>query len=77
MGCFCIRFSHDGKTLAAACAGKNGYPIVCKFKICFGFFSYNSCSLKLKDERCIFKLLFLEVLFYNCVLQIVLCIKEH
>ncbi|KAM9656485.1 jouberin isoform 3-T6 [Morphnus guianensis] len=28
MGCFCIRFSHDGKTLAAACAGKNGYPIV-------------------------------------------------
>uniref|UniRef100_A0A8B9MTG9 Jouberin n=1 Tax=Accipiter nisus TaxID=211598 RepID=A0A8B9MTG9_9AVES len=28
MGSFCIRFSHDGKTLAAACAGKNGYPIV-------------------------------------------------
>ncbi|NWH57786.1 AHI1 protein, partial [Geococcyx californianus] len=28
MGCFCIRFSHDGKILAAACAGKNGYPIV-------------------------------------------------
>ncbi|KAM8810364.1 jouberin [Eudromia elegans] len=28
MGCFCIRFSHDGKTLAAACAGRNGYPIV-------------------------------------------------
>uniref|UniRef100_A0A8C3J1M0 Jouberin n=1 Tax=Calidris pygmaea TaxID=425635 RepID=A0A8C3J1M0_9CHAR len=28
MGCFCIRFSHDGKTLAAACAGKNGYPIL-------------------------------------------------
>ncbi|XP_065589368.1 jouberin isoform X2 [Cyrtonyx montezumae] len=27
MGCFCIRFSHDGRTLAAACAGKNGYPI--------------------------------------------------
>ncbi|NXI34604.1 AHI1 protein, partial [Galbula dea] len=27
-GCFCIRFSHDGKTLAAACAGRNGYPIV-------------------------------------------------
>ncbi|EOB05364.1 Jouberin, partial [Anas platyrhynchos] len=27
MGCFCIRFSHDGKTLAAACAGRNGYPI--------------------------------------------------
>ncbi|NXO03525.1 AHI1 protein, partial [Rhinopomastus cyanomelas] len=28
MGCFCIRFSHDGKTLAAACVGNNGYPIV-------------------------------------------------
>ncbi|NXM02860.1 AHI1 protein, partial [Tyrannus savana] len=28
MGCFCVRFSHDGKTLAAACAGRNGYPIV-------------------------------------------------
>ncbi|XP_010190112.1 PREDICTED: jouberin, partial [Mesitornis unicolor] len=28
MGCFCIRFSHDGKMLAAACAGRNGYPIV-------------------------------------------------
>ncbi|XP_015713922.1 jouberin isoform X2 [Coturnix japonica] len=27
MGCFCIRFSRDGRTLAAACAGKNGYPI--------------------------------------------------
>ncbi|KFU90772.1 Jouberin, partial [Chaetura pelagica] len=27
-GCFCVRFSHDGKTLAAACAGRNGYPIV-------------------------------------------------
>ncbi|NXN17765.1 AHI1 protein, partial [Indicator maculatus] len=28
MGCFCIRFSRDGKTLAAACAGRNGYPII-------------------------------------------------
>ncbi|NXG04076.1 AHI1 protein, partial [Sakesphorus luctuosus] len=28
LGCFCVRFSHDGKTLAAACAGRNGYPIV-------------------------------------------------
>ncbi|NXY43457.1 AHI1 protein, partial [Ceuthmochares aereus] len=28
MGCFCIRFSNDGKILAAACAGRNGYPIV-------------------------------------------------
>ncbi|NXP43574.1 AHI1 protein, partial [Heliornis fulica] len=28
MGCFCIRFSHDGKILAAACAGRNGYPVV-------------------------------------------------
>ncbi|NWH30654.1 AHI1 protein, partial [Chloropsis hardwickii] len=28
MGCFCIRFSHDGRTLAAACAGRNGYPVV-------------------------------------------------
>ncbi|KAM6126907.1 LOW QUALITY PROTEIN: jouberin [Pterocles gutturalis] len=28
MGCFCVGFSHDGKTLAAACAGRNGYPIV-------------------------------------------------
>ncbi|NXC42612.1 AHI1 protein, partial [Penelope pileata] len=27
MGCFCIRFSHDGRTLAAACAGRNGYPV--------------------------------------------------
>ncbi|NXX90643.1 AHI1 protein, partial [Centropus bengalensis] len=28
MGCFCIRFSPDGKILAAACAGRNGYPII-------------------------------------------------
>ncbi|XP_074436762.1 jouberin isoform X2 [Larus michahellis] len=28
MGCLCICFSHDGKTLAAACAGRNGYPIL-------------------------------------------------
>ncbi|NXJ67908.1 AHI1 protein, partial [Rostratula benghalensis] len=28
LGCFCIRFSRDGKTLAAACAGRNGYPIL-------------------------------------------------
>ncbi|KAM9563872.1 jouberin isoform 1-T3 [Guaruba guarouba] len=28
LGCFCIRFSHDGKMLAAACAGRNGYPII-------------------------------------------------
>ncbi|NXC30400.1 AHI1 protein, partial [Campylorhamphus procurvoides] len=28
MGCFCLQFSHDGKMLAAACAGRNGYPIV-------------------------------------------------
>nr|XP_042704118.1 jouberin isoform X4 [Chrysemys picta bellii] len=28
MGCFCIRFSQDGKTLAAACAGRDGYPII-------------------------------------------------
>ncbi|XP_053918487.1 jouberin isoform X2 [Cuculus canorus] len=28
MGCLCVRFSHDGKILAAACAGRNGYPIV-------------------------------------------------
>ncbi|NWW70902.1 AHI1 protein, partial [Climacteris rufus] len=28
LGCFCVRFSHDGRTLAAACAGRNGYPIV-------------------------------------------------
>ncbi|KAM7060840.1 jouberin isoform 1-T2 [Acridotheres tristis] len=27
MGCFCVRFSHDGRTLAAACAGRNGYPV--------------------------------------------------
>ncbi|NWI49610.1 AHI1 protein, partial [Calyptomena viridis] len=27
MGCFCVRFSHDGRKLAAACAGRNGYPI--------------------------------------------------
>ncbi|XP_030909930.2 jouberin isoform X2 [Melopsittacus undulatus] len=28
LGCFSIRFSHDGKMLAAACAGRNGYPII-------------------------------------------------
>lgn len=59
MGCFCIRFSHDGKKLAAACAGNNGYPIVCKFKICFlwvFFFPYYSYNFKLKGKRCIFKL---------------------
>ncbi|XP_066467319.1 jouberin [Tiliqua scincoides] len=28
MGCFCIRFSEDGRTLAAGCAGRDGYPIV-------------------------------------------------
>ncbi|NWX89310.1 AHI1 protein, partial [Nothoprocta pentlandii] len=28
MGCFCIRFAPDGRTLAAACAGRNGYPII-------------------------------------------------
>ncbi|XP_043943044.1 jouberin [Protopterus annectens] len=28
MGCFCICFSHDGRTLAAACADKDGNPIL-------------------------------------------------
>ncbi|XP_042329923.1 jouberin [Sceloporus undulatus] len=28
MGCFCIRFSEDGRTLAAGCAERNGYPIL-------------------------------------------------
>ncbi|XP_044279935.1 jouberin isoform X1 [Varanus komodoensis] len=28
MGCFCIRFSEDGRTLAAGCAGRDGYPII-------------------------------------------------
>ncbi|ETE58168.1 Jouberin, partial [Ophiophagus hannah] len=28
MGCFCIRFSEDGRTLAAGCAGRDGYPVV-------------------------------------------------
>lgn len=46
MGCFCIRFSHDGKTLAAACAGRNGYPIACKLI----FFPYNRISLALKEK---------------------------
>ncbi|XP_029452474.1 LOW QUALITY PROTEIN: jouberin [Rhinatrema bivittatum] len=27
MGCFCVDFSHDGRTLAAACADRDGYPI--------------------------------------------------
>ncbi|KAL8186549.1 UNVERIFIED_CONTAM: hypothetical protein K2H54_073924, partial [Gekko kuhli] len=27
-GCFCIRFSEDGRTLAAACAGRDGYPVI-------------------------------------------------
>ncbi|XP_060095853.1 jouberin [Heteronotia binoei] len=27
-GCFCIRFSEDGQTLAAACAGRDGYPVI-------------------------------------------------
>ncbi|XP_061479908.1 jouberin isoform X2 [Rhineura floridana] len=28
MGCFCIHFSEDGRTLAAGCAGRDGYPII-------------------------------------------------
>ncbi|XP_025024057.1 jouberin isoform X2 [Python bivittatus] len=28
MGCFCICFSKDGRTLAAGCAGRDGYPVV-------------------------------------------------
>ncbi|XP_008112735.2 jouberin isoform X1 [Anolis carolinensis] len=28
MGCFCVRFSEDGRTLAAGCAGRDGYPIL-------------------------------------------------
>ncbi|KAH0622323.1 hypothetical protein JD844_024520 [Phrynosoma platyrhinos] len=28
MGCFCIRFSEDGRTLAAGCVERNGYPIL-------------------------------------------------
>ncbi|XP_053237957.1 jouberin isoform X1 [Podarcis raffonei] len=28
MGCFCIRFSEDGRTLAAGCAGRDAYPII-------------------------------------------------
>ncbi|XP_063165762.1 jouberin [Candoia aspera] len=28
MGCFCIRFSEDGRMLAAGCAGRDGYPVV-------------------------------------------------
>ncbi|XP_062980710.1 jouberin isoform X2 [Elgaria multicarinata webbii] len=28
LGCFCIRFSEDGRTLAAGCAGRDGYPII-------------------------------------------------
>uniref|UniRef100_W5NH86 Jouberin n=1 Tax=Lepisosteus oculatus TaxID=7918 RepID=W5NH86_LEPOC len=28
MGCFAVRFSHNGRTLATACADRDGYPIV-------------------------------------------------
>uniref|UniRef100_A0A4W3J8A4 Jouberin n=1 Tax=Callorhinchus milii TaxID=7868 RepID=A0A4W3J8A4_CALMI len=28
IGCFCIIFSHNGRSLAAACANRDGYPIV-------------------------------------------------
>ncbi|XP_063773447.1 jouberin isoform X2 [Pseudophryne corroboree] len=27
MGCFSVRFAHDGRTLAAACADRDGYPV--------------------------------------------------
>ncbi|XP_006885071.1 PREDICTED: jouberin [Elephantulus edwardii] len=27
-GCFCVAFSHNGRILAAACASRDGYPIV-------------------------------------------------
>ena len=27
-GCFAIRFSHDGKSIACACQGKDGFPIL-------------------------------------------------
>uniref|UniRef100_A0A8C9HQ44 Abelson helper integration site 1 n=1 Tax=Piliocolobus tephrosceles TaxID=591936 RepID=A0A8C9HQ44_9PRIM len=28
-GCFCLDFSHNGRILAAACASRDGYPIIC------------------------------------------------
>ncbi|XP_046907714.1 jouberin [Hypomesus transpacificus] len=28
MGCFTVRFSHDGRTLAAACADRDAFPVV-------------------------------------------------
>ncbi|KAJ7341958.1 hypothetical protein JRQ81_008029 [Phrynocephalus forsythii] len=28
MGCFCISFSEDGRTLAAGCAGRDSYPVL-------------------------------------------------
>ncbi|KAG8510881.1 Jouberin, partial [Galemys pyrenaicus] len=29
-GCFCVAFSHNGRILAAACASRDGYPVICK-----------------------------------------------
>lgn len=34
MGCFALRFSHDGRVLAAACADRDAFPIIGDQKIC-------------------------------------------
>lgn len=35
-GCFCLGFSHNGRILAAACASRDGYPVICErwFTLC-------------------------------------------
>ncbi|XP_010963915.1 jouberin isoform X4 [Camelus ferus] len=59
-GCFCLAFSHNGRILAAACASRDGYPIIL-YEIPSGRFMRELCGhLNIiydlcwsKDDRCI------------------------
>nr|XP_020016470.1 jouberin isoform X1 [Castor canadensis] len=59
-GCFCLDFSHNGRILAAACASRDGYPIIL-YEIPSGRFMRELCGhLNIiydlcwsKDDRCI------------------------
>ncbi|XP_047714571.1 jouberin isoform X2 [Prionailurus viverrinus] len=42
-GCFCLAFSHNGRILAAACAGRDGYPIIL-YEIPSGRFMRELCG---------------------------------
>ncbi|XP_077632179.1 jouberin isoform X4 [Crocuta crocuta] len=42
-GCFCLAFSHNGRVLAAACASRDGYPIIL-YEIPSGRFMRELCG---------------------------------